>query len=233
MQHHIYKDLVHTPVREILVRSFIMFFKKFEYRQDPLMKLYGTQFPRHHEQMLLDCILIMEKECEHYITSTKRYGSDVQQLKKTLSTITTGKLVNLIVDCTDTIRSKKNWNSHGATLGLAISQLSSIISSLGKASEDEVRPDFNELIPCDVIHTGYKYRNTHSVCTEYMVSTCESQIIIGGDEIYLNAERFNQHNHAGIVNKLFSEEIDGFPAIPEPRPTQTHTYDFGCIFMGA
>ena len=124
--------------------------------------------------MLLDCIFIMEKECEHYITSTQRYGSDVQWLKKALSTITTGKLVNLIVDCMDTIRVKKNWNSHGATLGSAICQISSIISSLGKACEEEVRPDFNELIPCGVIHTGHKYGNTHAVCTEYMVSTHES-----------------------------------------------------------
>ena len=156
----------------------------------------------------------------------------MQPLKKALSTITTGKLVNLIVDCTDTIRSKKNWNSYGATLGLAICQISSIISSLGNASEEEVGPDFNELIPHGVLHTGHKYGNTHSVCTEYMASTCESQISVGGDEIYLNAERFNQQNHANIVYKLFSEAIDGFPGIPAPRPTRTHTYDFGCTFMG-
>ena len=131
--------------------------------------------------MLLDCILIVEKKCEHYITSTKRYGSDVQPLKKALSTITTGKLAKLIVDCTDTIRSKKNWNSHGGTLGSAISQLSSIISSLGKASEEEVRPDFNELILHGVVYTGHKYGNTHSICTEYMVSTCESRISVGGN----------------------------------------------------
>ena len=130
MNNHIYKDLVQTTVRQILARSFIMFFKKFKYRQDLVMKLYGAEFPRHHEQMLLDCILIIEKECEHYITSTQTYGSDVQPLKKALSTITTGKLVNLILDCIDTMRAKKNWNSHGATLGSAISQLSSIISSL-------------------------------------------------------------------------------------------------------
>ena len=152
----------------------------------------------------------------------------MQPLKKALSTITTGKLANLIVDCTDTIRAKKNWNSHGATLGSAISQLSSIISSLGKASEEEVRPDFNVLIPCGLVHTGHKYGNAHSVCTEYMVSTHESRIIIGGDEIYLNAERFNQQNHADIVNKLFSEAVDGYPGVPAPRPTRTHTYDFGC-----
>ena len=98
------------------------------------MKLYGVAFHRHHEQMVLDCILIVEKECEHYITwMTQKYGSDVQPLKKALSTITTGKLANLIVDCMDTIRAKKNWNSHGAALGSAMCQLSSIISSLGKA----------------------------------------------------------------------------------------------------
>ena len=182
--------------------------------------------------MLLDCIVIVEKECECYITSTQKYGSDVQPLKKALSTITTSKLVNLIVDCMDTIRSKKNWNSYGATLGLAICQISSIISSLDKASEEEARPDFNELIPCGVVHTGHKYGNTHSVCTEYMVSTHKSRISVGGDEIYLNAERFNQQNDADIVNKLFSEAVDGYPGIPAPRPTQTHTYDFGCTFMG-
>ena len=116
-----------------------MFFEKFEYRQDPLTKLYGVAFPRHHEQMLLDCILIVEKECEHYITwTTQKYGSDVQPLKKALSTITPGKLANLIVDCIDTIRAKNNWNSHGAALGSAMCQVSSIISSLGKASEEDI-----------------------------------------------------------------------------------------------
>ena len=140
------------------------------------MKLYGAEFSRHQQQILLDCILIVEKECDHYITwMTQKYGSDVQPLKKALSTITTSKLANLwTVDCTDTIRAKKNWNSHDATLGSAISQLSSIISSLGKASEEEVRPNFNEIIPHGVVHTGHKYGNTHSVCTEYMVSTHES-----------------------------------------------------------
>ena len=193
------------------------------------MKLYGAVFPRHHEHMLLDCILIVEKECEHYITSTQRYGSDVQQLNKALSTITTGKLANLIMDCMDTIRAKKNWSSHGATLGSAICQISLIISSLGKASEEEVRPDFNELIPHGVVHTGHKYGNIHAVCTEYMVSTHESRISDGGDEIYLNAERFNQQSHAEIVNKLFSEAVDGYPGILAPRPTRTHTYELALL----
>ena len=79
--------------------------------------------------MLLDCILIVEKECQRYITFTQRYGSDVQLLKKAHSTITIGKLANLIVDCMDTIRVKKNWNSRGAALGSAICQICLIILS--------------------------------------------------------------------------------------------------------
>ena len=65
------------------------------------------------------------------------------------------------------------------------------------------------------------------------MSTCESQISVGGDAIYLNAERFNEENHAEIGNNLFSEMVDGYPSIPAPRPTQHHTYDLGCTFMGA
>ena len=66
-----------------------------------------------------------------------------------------------------------------------------------------------------------------------MASTLESWVIVGGDEIYLNPEKFNKENHAEIVNKLFSEMVDGYPNVPTPRPTQTHIYDFGCTFMGA
>ena len=108
------------------------------------------------------------------MTFSQSHESDVQLLKKALSRITTGMLANLILDCTDTIRAKKNWNSHSTTLGSAISQLSLIISSLGKASKEELKPNINELIPCGVVHTGHKYGNTHSVCTEYLVSTSES-----------------------------------------------------------
>ena len=66
MDHKIYKDLVPTAIRVILARSLIMFFNKFKYRQDPIMKLYEAQFPKHHEHMLLDCINIMKNE--HDIT---------------------------------------------------------------------------------------------------------------------------------------------------------------------
>ena len=118
-------------------------------------------------------------------------------------------------------------------MGSAICELSLIISALKKASSEELNPNFIELSPHGVAHTGHKYGNHDSVCTEYMASTLESKVIVGGDEIYLNPEKFNKENYAEIVNKLFSEMVDGYPNVSTPRPTQTHTYDFGCTFMGA
>ena len=82
--------------------SFIMFFKTFKYQQDPVTQLYGAEFPKHHKQMLLDCIDIMENECQHYIIFTQRYGSDLEPLKKSLLRITTRKLTSLILGCMDT-----------------------------------------------------------------------------------------------------------------------------------
>ena len=55
---------------------------------------------------------------------------------------------------------------------------------------------------------------------------------MGREQVYLNQERFNKENHAEKLNKLFSQMVDGYPIIPTPRPTQTHTFDFGCTFMG-
>ena len=66
-----------------------------------------------------------------------------------ISRITTGKLARLIMNCKDAIRVKKNRNSHGATVGSTICQLSLIISSLSKASASELDPNFIELIPHD------------------------------------------------------------------------------------
>ena len=63
-KHHVYKDLVQASVRQILARSFIMFFKTVKYKQHPVMQLYGVEFPRYHKQMLLDCIDIVESECQ-------------------------------------------------------------------------------------------------------------------------------------------------------------------------
>ena len=66
-----------------------------------------------------------------------------------------------------------------------------------------------------------------------MASTAKSRVIVDGDAIYFNPEKFKWENHADKVNQLFSEMVDGYPNVPTPRPTQAHTYDFGCTFIGA
>ena len=87
--------------------------------------------------------------------------------------------------------------------------VNSIISGLRKASEEGPNPEMNDLILHGVVYTGHKHRNTHSVCTEYMVSTHKSWIICSEDKVYLNAGRFNQEDHSDVVNKMFSETVEG------------------------
>ena len=124
--------------------------------------------------MIQECIAIVQTECKHYITFLQTYRSTVDMMTKTVSRITTGKLARLIVNCTDTVRVKKNWNSHGVTLGSAMCELSLIISSLSNASVSELDANFIDLIPYGVGHTGAKYGN-HGICyAEYMVSAVES-----------------------------------------------------------
>ena len=172
--HHIYKDPIQFTMRTILARSFIIFFKTLEYEQDPLMQLYEAQFPKHHEQMIQERIAIVENECKCYITFMQRYGSPAEMLTKHIYRITTRKLVRLILNCTSAIRAKKNWNSHGATVRSAICNLLPIISSLSNASASELDPNFIELIPCGVVHTGHKYGNHDTVYTGFMASALES-----------------------------------------------------------
>ena len=163
------------------------------------MKSYGAQFLQQHEQMILQCIPIMENKSRSYLTFMERDESLKKMLTNTLSRITTGKLARLILNCTDTIRAKKNWNSHGATVGSAICQLSLIISSLSNTSVCELDANFIELIPHGVVHTGYKYGN-HDIChTEYMASTVESRVIVGGDEVYLNPSKFKSQSMGVIL----------------------------------
>ena len=60
--------------------------------------------------------------------------------------ITMGNLAKLL-QCMDTFCAKKNWNSHGASVGSAICQLASILSQMQSASVNELDQNFNVLIP--------------------------------------------------------------------------------------
>ena len=132
----------------------------------------------------------------------------------------------------DMFRAKKNWNSHGASVGSAICQLASILSQMPAASVNELNHNFNVLIPQGNKQTGSKHRH-HNVCyTKYMCSKLEPRVM-GNLEVYLNLNIFLRDNHAAKVKKLFEETVPGYPQAPAPRPTRAHTFDFNCTYHGA
>ena len=55
--------------------------------------------------------------------------------------------------------------------------------------------------------------------------------MIGGEESYLNHIKFVKENHAEKIRKIFDEKMANIDA-PIPCPTQAHTYDFNCTYMG-
>ena len=88
-------------------------------------------------------------------------------LNSAMGIITMGNIAKLILKCTDTFHAKKNWNSHGASVGSAICQLASILSQMQAASVNELNHNFNVLIPQGNEQTGSKHRH-HNVTP----STC-------------------------------------------------------------
>ena len=146
--------------------------------------------------------------------------------------ITMGNLAKLLLQCTDTFRAKKNWNSHGASVGTAICQLASILSQMQSACVNELDQNFNVLISQRNVQTGSKHGH-HNVCyTEYMCSKLEPRVM-GNLKVYLNLDIFLRDNHAAKVKELFEETVPGYPHAPAPRPTKAHTFDFNCTYRGA
>ena len=142
--------------------------------------------------------------------------------------ITMGNIAKLFLKCTDTFCAKKNWNSHGASVGSAICQFASILSQMQAASVNELIYNFNVLIPQGNEQTGSKHGH-HNVCyTEYMCSKCEPRVM-GNLEVYLNLDIFQRDNHAAKVKQLFEKTVPGYPHAPAPRPTRAHTFDFNCM----
>ena len=159
-------------------------------------------------------------------------SSQMNMLRSAQAIITTGNIAKLLLQCTDTFRAKKNWNSHGASVGSAICQLASILSQMESASVNELDANFNVLIPQGNIQTGSKHGH-HNVCyTEYMCSQLEPRVM-GNLEVYLNLDIFRRDNHAAKVRELFEETVPGYPHAPAPRPTKAHTFDFNCTYRGA
>ena len=132
----------------------------------------------------------------------------------------------------DTFQAKKNWNSHRASVGSVICQFASILSQLTTAHVNELKDNFNVLIPQGNKQMGSKHGH-HNVCySEYMCSTLEPRVM-GNLEVYLNLDTFRRDHHADKVKKLFAEMVPGYPHAPAPRPMRGHTFDFNCTYEGA
>ena len=185
MAKHVYNDPVQLAMRIILCRSLIKVFTTFHYEEDPNMKDFAARFPCHHEQMLVVVIDLVNDEFNCYTMHIVRrleeieeegdkdahrfLSSQMNMLRSAQAIITTENIAKLLLQCTDTFRAKKNWNSHGASVGSAICQLASILSQMESASVNELDANFNVIIPQGNIQTGSKHGH-HNVCyTEYNV----------------------------------------------------------------
>ena len=226
MAKHVYNDPVQLAVRIILCRSLIKVFTTFRYEEYPNTKDFAARFPFHHEQMLVPVIDIVNDEFNRYSMHMARHleeiaeegdkdahrflSSQMNMLRSAQAVITTGNIAKLLLQCTDTFRAKKNWNSHGASVGSAICQLASILSEMQSACVNELDANFNVIIPQGNVQTGSKHGH-HNVCyTEYMCSQLEPRVM-GNLE----------------------ETVPGYPHAPAPRPTKAHTFDFNCMYRGA
>ena len=245
MAKHVYNDPVQLAVCIVLCRSLIKVFTTFHYEEDPNTKDFAAHYPFH--QMLVPIIDIVDDEFARYCThmnirldelaqesdkdAHQILSSHMNMVMSAQGIITTGNLTKLL-QCTDTFCAKKNWNSHGASVGSAICQLASILSQMQSASVNELDQNFNVLIPQGNIQTGSKHSH-HNVCyTEYMCSKLEPRVM-GNLEVYLNLDIFRRDNHAARVKELFEETVPGYPHAPAPRPTKAYTFDFNCTYRGA
>ena len=248
MAKHVYNDPVQLGVRIVLCKSLIKVFTTFRYEEDPNTKDFAACYPFHHEQMLMPIIDIVDDEFTHYCTGInirldelaqegdkdghRILNSQLHMLMSAQDIITMGNIAKLILKCTDTFHAKKNWNSHGPSVGSVICQLASILPQMPAASVSELSHNFNVLIPQGNEQTGSKHGH-HNVCyTEYMCSKYEPGVM-GNFEVYLNLDIFRRDNHAAKVKNLFEETVPGYSHAPAARPMRPHTFDFNCMYNGA
>ena len=205
MAKHVYNDPVQLAVHIVLCRSLIKVFTTFHHEEDPNIKDFATRYPFHHEQMLVPIIDIVDDEFARYSIhmnirldeltqegdkdAHRVLSSHMNIVMSAQGIITMGNLAKLLLQCTDMFHAKKNWNSHGASVGSAICQLASILSQMQSASVNELDQNFNVLIPQGTIEMGPKHGH-HNVCyTEYMCSKLEPRVM-GNLEVYLNLDIF-------------------------------------------
>ena len=157
----------------------------------------------------------------------------VDTLVKNFAHMRSAFLARHILDMTHSFHVNKNWNSHGSQVGAAMCKLGSILVSFEGASNRRLLSmHFSEVILRGCLQTGVKHGNHDVTYVEYMCSAIEKRLVIGGEESYLNHIKFVKENHAEKVRKIFDEKMANIDT-PVPRPSQAHTYDFNCTYMGA
>ena len=127
-------------------------------------------------------------------------------LKSAKAIITMGNIAKLLLKCMDTFQAKKNQNSHRAGVGSVICQFASILSQLTTARVNELKDNFNVLIPQGNKQMGSKHGH-HNVCySEYMCSTLEPRVM-GNLEVYLNLDIFRRYHADKVKNCLWRQYL--------------------------
>ena len=81
MRRHVDKDPVQLSLRVIMCRSLVIVFRKFNYEKDTNTKDYAAHFPIHHEQMLPNCIDIVNDEFNNFFSDMLKCADKFQKTR--------------------------------------------------------------------------------------------------------------------------------------------------------
>ena len=110
----------------------------------PIIDIVEDEFTRN----CTDINLRLDKLAQEGDTDAHRVvTSHLHMLNSTMGIITMGNITKLILKCMNMFHAKKNWNSHGASVGSAICQLASILSQMPEASVNELNHNFKSIHP--------------------------------------------------------------------------------------
>ena len=110
----------------------------------------------------------------------------------------------------------KNWNSHGALLGVSICQTAAMLAGLDKATTQElISPDFVVLIPQGCMQTGHKHGHHDVSYVEFMASQKDTSVATGAVQNYLDHGKFKTDGHAQKVMDVMDKTLTG-TTVPVP-----------------
>ena len=244
---YVYADRVQLAFRKVIARAMYEVFGLFDYVQHPdIPEKHFKHLPKPHDACIVDAIKIVD---EVYQDMTVYYQTKIDSeadrdeksalsatltlFRKTWANVTPGFIARSILEITNNMSVAKNWNSHGAMVGASICQISAILAALAKAEQSAViSSSFRDIIPQGKVLTGSKHGHSDTSYVEYMTSSSEPKIVIGGEESYLEHNQFVGRGHAAKVRAVMDQTVSGMQC-PAPRPTRAHTLDFNLSYMGA